>query len=62
MTNDRERREIETELSKEVDAWLRGDASRRQALKQALKLGALGALPGWMVSSSVARASRLRSV
>jgi multiple sugar transport system substrate-binding protein len=57
MTNDRERREFEAELSKEVDAWLRGDASRRQVLKHALKLGALGALPGWMVSSSVARAA-----
>ncbi len=51
MINDRERREIEAGLSQEVDAWLRGDPTRRTFLKHAARLGLLSgstlAIPGW---------------
>ncbi len=51
MTNDRERREFEVELSKEVDAWLRGDPTRRTFLKRSARLGLLSgsmlAMSGW---------------
>ena len=51
MTNDRDRRDIEAGLSEEVDAWLRGDPTRRSFLKQAARLGLLSgsmlAVPGW---------------
>jgi multiple sugar transport system substrate-binding protein len=51
MSNERERREIEAGLTEEVDAWLRGDATRRTFLKQAARLGLLSgsmlAMPGW---------------
>ena len=51
MTNDRERREFEAELSKEVDGWLRGDPTRRTFLKRAAQLGLLSgsmlATSGW---------------
>src|SRR5262252_2661781 len=57
MKRERERREIEAGLVEEVEAWLRGDSSRREALRWALKLGALGALPASMISSSVAWAA-----
>ena len=51
MSNERERREIEAGLTEEVDAWLRGDPTRRTFLKQAARLGLLSgsmlAMPGW---------------
>ena len=51
MTNDRDRREFEAGLSKDVDAWLRGDPTRRIFLKRAAQLGLLSgsmlAMSGW---------------
>jgi multiple sugar transport system substrate-binding protein len=51
MSKDADRREIEAGLAREVDDWLRGDPSRRTFLKQALRMGAFGAMaasfPGW---------------
>src|SRR5262245_55629870 len=41
MTNDRERRDLEIDLSQDVDAWLRGDPTRRTFLKHAARLGLL---------------------
>src|SRR5215470_8667318 len=50
MSNERERREIEAGLAEEIDAWLRGDSTRRTFLKQAVRLGLLSgsmlAMPG----------------
>jgi multiple sugar transport system substrate-binding protein len=50
MSNERERREIEAGLADEIDAWLRGDSTRRTFLKQAVRLGLLSgsmlAMPG----------------
>jgi multiple sugar transport system substrate-binding protein len=51
MSNERERREIEAGLADEVDAWLRGDPTRRSFLKRASQLGLLSGsalmMPGW---------------
>src|SRR5262245_14562193 len=51
MKNNQERREFEAELSKEVDAWLLGDPTRRTFLKRAAQLGLLSgsmlATSGW---------------
>ncbi len=51
MSNERERREIEAGLADEVDAWLRGDPTRRTYLKRAARLGLLSGsalmMPGW---------------
>jgi len=41
MNKDSERREIEAGLSAEVDAWLRGDPTRRTFIKHAARLGLL---------------------
>jgi multiple sugar transport system substrate-binding protein len=50
MSNERDRREIEAGLADEIDAWLRGDPTRRTFLKQAARLGLLSgsmlAMPG----------------
>lgn len=54
--NDRERRDFEAGLSAEVDAWLRGEPTRRKFIK---KFGqAMGMLPlaGGILGSSVQRA------
>jgi multiple sugar transport system substrate-binding protein len=50
MSNERERREIEAGLTEEVDAWLRGDATRgpsSQAARLGLLSGSMLAMPGW---------------
>src|SRR5215468_8394144 len=51
MNSDHETREFEAELSKEVDAWLLGDPTRRTFLKRAAQLGLLSgsmlATSGW---------------
>ena len=39
MSGERERREFEAGLSEEVDAWLRGDTSRREFLGRLAWLG-----------------------
>jgi multiple sugar transport system substrate-binding protein len=41
-----ERGEFEAALSEEVDAWLRGDTSRREFLKRLVELGTLAAISG----------------
>ena len=57
--DDRERRDFEAGLAEEVDAWLRGETSRRTHLKRLIKLGALAAMPGpiWAATSGVAQAA-----
>src|SRR5215470_17251774 len=56
MMSDKERRDFEAGLSEEVDAWLRGDTSRRVFLTRALQLGGLGLL-GSMMSPRWAKAA-----
>src|SRR5260370_29728370 len=46
MMNDRERRDFNAGLSEEVDAWLRGDTSRRTFLTRLLLSGGAAMLPG----------------
>ena len=53
MTSEREQREFQEGLSAEVDAWLRGDTSRRTFLTRAAQMaglaaaGAIVGTPGW---------------
>src|SRR5258706_16401594 len=54
MMSDKERRDFEAGLSTEVDAWLRGDTSRRTFLTRFAQLAGLGIasgammqMPGW---------------
>jgi multiple sugar transport system substrate-binding protein len=54
MTSEREQREFQAGLSAEVDAWMRGDTSRRTFLTRAAQMmglavsaGALTGLPSW---------------
>ena len=56
MMNDRERREFNAGLSEEVDAWLRGDTSRRSFLTKFMLLGGAAMLPGlgWTAAGSQA--------
>ena len=44
--DDRERREFNAGLSEEVDAWLRGDTSRRTFLTRFMLMGGAAMLPG----------------
>jgi multiple sugar transport system substrate-binding protein len=44
--NERERRDFDAGLSEEVDAWLRGDSSRRSFLTRLALLGGAAMLPG----------------
>src|SRR5262245_64248122 len=54
-----ERREFEAALSGEVDAWLKGDASRRTFLTRLLVMGGAAMLPGlgWTATGSRAWAA-----
>src|SRR4051794_15270296 len=57
MSGERERREFESGLSEEVDAWLQGDTSRREFLGRLAWLGGgLAAGPG-LVASLAAEAA-----
>jgi multiple sugar transport system substrate-binding protein len=49
MMSDKERRELEAGLSSEVDAWLRGDTSRRTFLTRFALLSGVGLLSGSMM-------------
>ncbi|HVI84304.1 MAG TPA: ABC transporter substrate-binding protein, partial [bacterium] len=49
---DRERREFEAGLAEEVDAWLRGDTSRRTFLTRLVGLMGLGAISGSIFAAS----------
>jgi multiple sugar transport system substrate-binding protein len=44
MSSEREQREFQAGLSEEVDAWLRGDNSRRTFLERLVELGGATAL------------------
>ena len=44
MSSERERRDFQAGLSEEVDAWLRGDTSKRTFLKRLVELGGATAL------------------
>jgi len=56
--NERERREFEAGLADEVDAFLRGETTRRTHLKRLIQLGGLAAVPGiWAATGGVARAA-----
>jgi multiple sugar transport system substrate-binding protein len=46
MISEKERRDFEAGLSEEVDAWLRGDKSRRTFLTRLMLLGGAAMLPG----------------
>ncbi|MBV9959587.1 MAG: ABC transporter substrate-binding protein, partial [Acidobacteria bacterium] len=46
MMNERERRDFNAGLSDEVDAWLRGDTSRRTFLTRFMLLGGAAMVPG----------------
>ena len=45
--NERERRDFNAGLAEEVDAWLRGDTSRRSFLTKMVLMGGAAALPGF---------------
>src|SRR5262249_14789245 len=49
MMSDKERRDFEAGLSSEVDAWLRGDTSRRKFLTRFALLSGVALLSGWMM-------------
>jgi multiple sugar transport system substrate-binding protein len=51
-----ERRDFEVALSEEVDAWLRGDASRRTFLTRLLLMGGAAMLPGLGYTAAGSRA------
>ena len=46
MMNDRERRDFNAGLSEDVDAWLRGDTSRRSFLTKMMLMGGAAMVPG----------------
>ena len=56
MMNDRERREFNAGLSEEVDAWLRGDTSRRDFLTRLMLMGGAAMLPGLGYTASGSKA------
>jgi multiple sugar transport system substrate-binding protein len=56
MTDERERREFNVGLSAEVDAWLRGDTSRREFLTRFMLLGGAAMLPGLGYTASGSKA------
>jgi multiple sugar transport system substrate-binding protein len=56
MTDERERREFNAGLSAEVDAWLRGDTSRRELLTRFMLLGGAAMLPGLGYTASGSKA------
>ena len=56
MTDDRERREFNAGLSDDVDAWLRGETSRREFLTRFMLLGGAAMLPGLGYTASGSKA------
>ena len=56
MTDERERREFNAGLSEEVDAWLRGDTSRREFLTRFMLLGGAAMIPGLGYTASGSKA------
>src|ERR1700722_17699888 len=56
MMNERERRDFNAGLSEEVDAWLRGDSSRRTFLTRLMLMGGAAMLPGLGYTASGSKA------
>ena len=56
MMDERERREFDAGLSEEVDAWLRGDTSRREFLTRLMLMGGAAMLPGLGYTASGSKA------
>ena len=56
MTDDRQQREFNDGLSEEVDAWLRGDTSRRTFLTRFMLLGGAAMVPGLGYTASGSKA------
>src|SRR3984957_13310325 len=56
MMNDRERRAFNAGLSDEVDAWLRGDTSRRSFLTKFVLMGGAAMLPGFGFTAATSEA------
>ena len=54
--DERERREFNAGLSEEVDAWLRGDTSRREFLTRLMLMGGAAMLPGLGYTASGSKA------
>jgi multiple sugar transport system substrate-binding protein len=52
MMNERERRDFNAGLSEEVDAWLRGDTSRRTFLTKFVAMGGAAMLPGFGLTAA----------
>ena len=58
MTDERERREFNAGLLEEVDAWLRGDTSRRDFLTKLALMGGAAMLPGLGYTAAGSKAGR----
>ena len=56
MMDERKRREFDAGLSEEVDAWLRGDTSRREFLTRLMLMGGAAMLPGLGYTASGSKA------
>src|SRR5262249_43912105 len=56
MTRESERRDFEAGLSEEVDAWLRGNTSRRSFLTRLMLMGGAAMLPGLGFTAAGSRA------
>jgi multiple sugar transport system substrate-binding protein len=56
MMNERERRAFNAGLSDEVDAWLRGDTSRRSFLTKFVLMGGAAMLPGFGFTAASTKA------
>ena len=54
--NERERRAFNAGLSDEVDAWLRGDTSRRSFLTKFVLMGGAAMLPGFGFTAATSEA------
>ena len=54
--DERKRREFDAGLSEEVDAWLRGDTSRREFLTRLMLMGGAAILPGLGYTASGSKA------
>src|SRR5579862_3550661 len=60
MTDDQGRRAIDASLSREIDAWLGGDRSRRSVLKGLLAISSYAALAGPLLGASSAAAQETK--
>jgi multiple sugar transport system substrate-binding protein len=56
MTNERDKRDFNAGLAEEVDAWLRGDSSRRSFLTKLVLTGGAAMVPGFGFTASGSQA------